>query len=81
MLPLPVKSKPAERKAQNNIRFQVVTGLQPSTETCRSIPSSAAQHAQPGVARGCLGGWRDVDPGDGAILGGEGGDGGKEGGT
>ena len=33
MLPLPVKSKPAERKAQNNIRFQVVTGLQPSTET------------------------------------------------
>ena len=29
---------------------------------------------------GCLGGWRDADPGDGAILGGEGGDGGKEGG-
>ena len=29
---------------------------------------------------GCLGGWRDVDPGDGAILGGEGGDGGKKGG-
>ena len=52
MLPLPVKSKPAERKAQNNIRFQVVTGLQPSPETCRSIPSTASQHAQPGVARG-----------------------------
>ena len=51
MLPLPVKSKPAEGKAHNNIRFQIVTGLQPSTETCRSIPSTASQHVQPGVAR------------------------------
>ena len=32
MLPLPVKSKSAERKARNNFRFQLVTGLQPSTE-------------------------------------------------
>ena len=52
MLPLPVKSKSAERKAQKNIRFQVVTGLQPSAETSRSIPSTASQHVQPGVARG-----------------------------
>ena len=52
MLPLPVKSISAERKAQNNFRFQLVTGLQPSTETCRSIPSTASQHVQPGVARG-----------------------------
>ena len=52
MLPLLVKSNYAERKAQNNFRFQLVTGLQPSTQTCRSIPSTASQHVQPGVARG-----------------------------
>ena len=79
MLPLPVKSISAERKAQNNFRFQLVTGLQPSTETCRSIPSTASQHVQPGW-RGVPGRMEGRGPGDGATLGDEGGDGGKEGG-